>query len=235
MTSTRIAVTPQLVLGVLIMAAGVLLMLDRLQIAEAARVLRFWPAALVAIGVMFWRRGDRQARFWGGVWIVAGVWLLASSLGLVRVGFWELLWPILLVVLGLKLIMHTVNRPAAADPPRGAGVRLLAVLGESKRSCDDSPFPGGQMTAILGGCQLDLRQATLVPGTEAALDLFALMGGLELWLPSSWSIAMDVVPILGGVEDKRLPAVPNGRGERHAPPRLVLRGHVVLGGLTIRS
>jgi predicted membrane protein len=238
MTRTRVNVTPQLAIGICIMAAGILLTLDRLHIAQTDRLLRFWPAALVAVGVTIWvRRPDRQGRFWGSVWIFVGAWLLLNTLGLVRVGFWELFWPLVLVLVGLKLVMHTVSRPAEQqDTAARRGVTLLAILGESKRSSDDKPFRGGQMTAIMGGCQLDLRQATMAPGDEAPIDLFALMGGLEIWLPSSWAVATDVVPILGGVEDKRLPAVADARVDRPAePPRVLLRGHVVLGGLTIRN
>lgn len=239
MTSTRVNVTPQLIIGVLIVTVGFLLMLDRLHIAETGLVLRFWPSGLIAAGVAIWvRRPDRHGRFWAGVWMFLGVWLLLNSLNLVRVGFWDLFWPLVLVLVGLKLIMHTVRRPAEAGPPgapRG-GVTLTAVMAESKRSSDDKPFRGAQMTAIMGGCQLDLRHATMPSGGEAVIDVFALMGGLEIFLPTSWAVATDVVPILGGVEDKRLPAVAGPHAERPAePPRLVLRGHVVLGGLTIRN
>ena len=31
------------------------------------------------------------------------------------------------------------------------------------------------------------------------------MAGHEIWVPTSWTVLSDVVPIIGGVDDKRLP------------------------------
>jgi hypothetical protein len=47
----------------------------------------------------------------------------------------------------------------------------------------------------------------------------------------------EVMPVLGGVEDKRLPPVVNTASAvvNAAPPRLVLRGVVALGGLAIKN
>ena len=36
-----------------------------------------------------------------------------------------------------------------------------------------------------------------------------MMGGHEVWVPQGWTVVNDVMPILGGVEDKRLPPVVN--------------------------
>ena len=74
------------------------------------------------------------------------------------------------------------------------------------------------------------------PGEQAVINVFAMMGGHEVWVPSGWTVVSEVMPVLGSVEDKRLPgarrdtASPNRR-----TPRLVLRGVVVMGGLTIKS
>jgi predicted membrane protein len=231
--------TPQLAIGLFVMAIGVLLTLDRLNVIDAGRIVRYWPTALIALGVAIWMRGrDAQGRFWGSVWIFVGTWLLLNTLGIVRIGFWELFWPLVLVLVGLKLVLHTVRQgQRKGDATVPGGTSLFAMLGESKRSSDDKAFRGGQMTAIMGGCHLDLRGATIPAGEEAVVDVFALMGGLEIWVPSGWTVIPDVVPILGGVEDKRLLRVGSapGEGDAQAPARLLLRGQVVMGGLTIKN
>lgn len=232
-------VTPQLALGIFITAIGILLTLDRVGILDAGLAFRLWPAALIALGAALWiRRPDASARFWGGVWIFLGTWLLLNTLGIVRVGFWELFWPIVLLLIGLKVTMHSLrSRRPQEELPAGAATNLFAMLGESKRSSDEKPFRGGQMTSIMGGCQLDLREAVIPPGEQAVIEVFALMGGLEIWLPRGWAVTSDVVTILGGVEDKRLPATSDLAAELQgqARGRLVLRGHVVLSGLTIKN
>lgn len=235
-SARRWQMTPQLAIGLFIMALGILLTLDRLQIVDAARTVRFWPVGLVVLGVSMWARGQgARGRFWGSVWIVIGSWLLLNTLGIVRVGFWELFWPLVLVLVGLKLVLHT-SRQGRASTTAAGEASLFAMLGDCKRSTGDAPFSGGQMTAIMGGCRLDLRQATVPAGEEAVIEVFALMGGLELWVPSGWHVVSDdVIPIMGGVEDKRLPAIPSPPDVSAPSPRLRLRGQVVMGGLAIKN
>ena len=63
-----VRVTPQAVVGVLIILAGALLMAGNLGWVEARQVLSFWPLGVVAIGTaMYLRAPDPSARFSAGV------------------------------------------------------------------------------------------------------------------------------------------------------------------------
>jgi hypothetical protein len=233
-------ITPQLVVGVFIMLIGVLLMLDRLDVLSfAARLLRFWPVGLIALGAsMVVRRADSHGRFWGFAWMFLGTWLLLNVLGVVRVGFWELFWPAVLILIGLNLIKQTARRSATAAAAGTAGEgSLFAVLSESKRIAHGGEsFRGAGMTALMGGCLLDLRQATMSPGQEAIVDVFGVMAGHEIVVPAAWTVVPDIVPVLAGVEDKRLPVpVDTSAPPSVPPPRLVVRGFLLMSGLTIKS
>lgn len=111
-------------------------------------------------------------------------------------------------------------------------IRLFAIMGEAKRASNDAPFLGGEMTAFMGGCILDLRQATIPPGEQATINLMAIMAGHEIWVPAGWMVVTDVVPLLGNVDDKRLPPIEPSPDPR---PRLRLRGFVLMGGAVIRN
>jgi hypothetical protein len=231
------SVTPQLVLGVFIIAAGVLMTLSRLDLVNASRVLQFWPVALVILGgTLLLQRRDSSGRFWGVAWIFFGSWLLLNSLGVVRVGFWELVWPFLLVLFGLSLVMQTLRRGGTSTAAADDASNLFAVMGECKRSVNDTAFRGSHMTAIMGGCILDLRQAAIAPGDEAVIDVFGFMAGHEIVVPPGWAVVSRIIPIAGGVADKRLPVaeVPAAPGGP-AQPRLVIRGVLVFAGLEIKS
>jgi hypothetical protein len=112
----------------------------------------------------------------------------------------------------------------------------VAILSGVKRLSTSSHFRGGELTAFMGGGQIDLRGATIPPGEEAVLDLFCVMGGFELIVPQNWVIMTPVIPIMGGIDDKRL-APPPGSSDvaGQSAPRLSLRGFILMGGLTIRS
>jgi hypothetical protein len=230
----KVMITPRLVLGIGLAAFGLILTLDRLHLVDARVALRFWPVLLIAIGVQQYfnpgagrHQGVRSGN--GLIWIVIGGWLLLNSLRIVRVGIWELFWPLVLIVVGVSLVMQTWRR---SDAPANVDDRLsiFAVLGGGRRSIA-GPFRGGEITAFMGGGQIDLRQAT-IPDGEAAINIVAVMGGFEVITPPDWVVSTPIVPVLGGIEDKRLPQLPQAAGAR--PPRLILRGFVMMGGITIR-
>jgi predicted membrane protein len=314
-TQARPNVTPQFVLGICIMLFGVLLLLERLGILIQG--LRLWPVALMGLGIWVWAEPrHRRSRGWGMVLILVGTWMLLSNFGVIAVGFWRIVWPLLIIWLGLTLIRQTLWRgrrlsPPGWNPPGGpsdgpivdgpmpdtaipdmptpdmtmpdmsipgtpipdvsiphmsgdAGgqrpgnaasapsqpyakffsnfeewegpgrISIFAALAASKRSSSDSPFRGGDMTAFMGGCQLDLRLASIPRGGEAVIDVFAVMGGLEVWVPQGWAVVSQVFPFMGGVDDKRLPPL-EPLSSPDTRPKLVLRGMVLMGGLVIKN
>jgi len=132
---------------------------------------------------------------------------------------------------------------SAGAPPilqyadRSERISMFAVWSSVRRASAGSPFRGGDITAIMGGGQLDLRLATIPPGEEAILDIVAVMGGVEILVPSGWEVSTPIFPFMGGVEDKRfppLPADPNAV-RKESGGRLVLRGLVMMGGVHIKS
>jgi hypothetical protein len=221
--------TPRLVFGGFLMALGVLFTLGNLGLVEARPYLKYWPVALIAVGLTHLASGSRRSVFGGFVWIAIGGWLLADNLHLVSISFWKL-WPgIVILLVGASLMAGGLRpRPRArpAQAPSDDSVRMFALMGGNQRGNSSKSFRGGEMTAVMGGCGLDLRQAEL-EGGEAALEVFALMGGIELKVPEGWRVVSNVVPVMGGVEDKT-------RAAREDGPRLVLNGVVVMGGVEVR-
>ena len=241
-------------MGIFLTLLGAFMTLDTLQILDLSRALRFWPIGFHILGItILMRRPDQHGRFWGIAWIVIGTWMLLNTLGLARIGFWELFWPAILVFVGVRLIL----RARAGGPPVSAGdpatvvsdtlggmsgtgaagslhrPNLVAVMSESKSSVTQ-PFAGASMTSVMGGCHLDLRQATVPAGTVPVIDVFSLMGGQEIVLPPGWTVTFDVVSILAGTEDKRLPAIGGGSSDI-AAPHVIIRGVTIFSGVTVKN
>ena len=234
----RSAATPRLVLGIAIALFGIVLTLDRLGIADADTLLRFWPLMFVGIGVtMYFQHNNPSGRLHGMIWMGVGAALLLSTVGGARIRIWELFWPAILVLVGTRLVMQAtqVSRGSADDAPER--ITMVAVLSHAKRS-STGRFRGGDITAFMGGGNLDLRLANIPPGEEAILDVFAVMGGLEIIVPTGWTVATPLVPVMGGVDDRRVPPLPvaaDGTLPVGPAPRLVLRGFVMMGGVTIKA
>jgi len=232
--------TPRLVVGLAVALFGVVLVLDRLNLAVAGQVLQFWPAVIIAVGALLFV----QARHVGGgangvILMIIGGWLLLNTLGILQVRFWELFWPMVLIGIGSMLVMQTLRRRSrdAAGGDTDDTINIFAVLSGAKRMSASARFRGGEVTAFMGGYQIDLRQATIPPGEEAALDIFTAMGGGEIFVPPSWTVATPIVAVMGGIDDKRLPPLVgtvDSIGGKPAP-RLVLRGLLTMGGIEIKS
>src|SRR6266850_227034 len=233
-TTSRGGLTPHLVFGLIIMFVGVVLMLDVLELVNARDILRFAPVALIAFGVAnMTQAGDRGGLMRGGLMTFFGTWWLLTTLHVLPSHLsWRLFWPLLLVLAGGALVAQTRQR--TAEPPRGdprERVNIVGILGGGNRTSTANPFRGGDLVAIMGGGQIDLRRASIPPGEQAVIDIVSMMGGFEIIVPESWVIDDRTMPIMGGVgNDTRPPASSAGPAAI-----LVLRGVMCMGGVNIRN
>ena len=221
-------IAPQLVMGVLIVVLGLLFTLENLGFVDNEEYLRYWPVGLIAVGLLqLWQgRGCRLVS--GSIFTFAGVWLLLQGMGIVTVSVWTL-WPLLLVFAGASMVWRGMSGRGGerAIGDTHSTVSAMAVLSGVNRGNSSKTFSGGDITAVLGGCQIDLRQATIEG--DAVIDVFAMWGGIEIKVPENWSVSGRVTPILGGYEDKTRP-VRDGTNQR-----LLVRGMVIMGGVEIKN
>ena len=228
----RPPMTGQVLVGFMIIVVGVLFTLDNLGIIEARNFFRYWPAGLVLVGLVKLWHASRDGHGWlGGLFLVVlGVWMLAARIVYFTIELRELI-PLLLVFLGGYMVWRgfggTPRRSAAMD---GQGrFSALAIMGGVVRRSSAQAFLGADLTAIMGGCEIDLRQASIAQGTEATIDVFAFWGGIEVQVPEDWTVVNRVMPLMGGVEDKT--RVLPGAYEK----RVVVRGIVIMGGAVIKN
>ena len=225
----RIRITGQLILGLAIAAAGILFTLDNLHILRARDYLIFWPLVLVAIGVVHTAQAKTAAGSVGGaIWILVGLLLLGNRLGFIHANIWSF-WPLVLVLVGGRIVWQTMETRAATDPgDANSTVSAIAVMGGFERRITSHEFRGGEITAFMGGGKLDLRDA-LPAGGQAVINIFAMMGGFEILVPETWRVISEVTPFMGGIEDK------SRTSTNPAAPCLVLRGFVMMGGVTLKN
>jgi predicted membrane protein len=241
--------TPKFIIGVCLVLVGVVLAMDQLGLLYANHLLRYWPAALIVVGLVMLQRKERHSALRALVLIVVGGWLLLNTLGLVSLDIWEFFVPLLLVFFGARIMMHNRNSgfgapptlpgagPAGGNSPTSPGqsysepvhASLFSLLSGSKRRWGKSVFRGADTTAFMGGCELDLRDALMSTGELAVIDVFVIMGGVTIFVPPHWTVSQEVVPLMGGVHDKTH-SVPSNPAQH-----LLVRGTVVMGGVEISN
>ncbi|HUI10929.1 MAG TPA: DUF5668 domain-containing protein [Bacteroidota bacterium] len=233
MDRQRLNLSVQAMLGVAAVLVGALLLLDNFDILDARMYLRFWPLLLVVFGaVKAFSSAHRGGQILGGAIALVGVLLVVRELGFTSVGLFEL-WPLVLILVGASLLFGGSSRrwiPPAQGAPADSHntVNAFAVLGGVQQASNAQDFRGGEASAILGGVELDLRQAVM-QSEEAVITTFALWGGIKIRVPAAWSVLVQGIPFLGGFDDKTAkPADPSAR-------RLVIRGTAVMGGVELTN
>jgi predicted membrane protein len=221
--------TPQALFGLIVIVVGVLFTLDNLSVLDASDYLQYWPAGLVAVGLLkLWQVRAGQGVV-GGLFLVGlGSWMLLERIVAIQIRLHDV-WPLFFVCLGGYMVWKGFRGPRF--PRRldsNERVNAVAVMSGVVRNNSSQKFEGGELTAILGGCEVDLRQASI--SGEATIDLFAFWGGIEIRVPEDWTIDPRVTPVMGGFEDK------TRRSTQPAPPkRLVLRGMAMMGGIVVKN
>lgn len=109
----------------------------------------------------------------------------------------------------------------------GDSVSEVAIWAGKQRKVTSPSFRRGDLTAIMGGIELDLRGAGTANG-EAVIDLFVMWGGIEIWVPPDWSVSNEVGVLMAGSEDK-------SGGSQASRHRLVVRGFAIMGGVEIKT
>lgn len=232
--------THRLFVGIALIAVGVLALLGNLHIIDPVALGALWPLIFVVLGLShIAQHRSPRALIWGGGFIALGAALTLRKLGLLPWGMHEL-WPALLIFGGVYLLVkalfpdagsrwcgwgrgHGLPSPCCEDATR---LNHKAILNGSAIKNDTQDFQGGELTAVMGGLELDLRQASMK--SEAVLRVLVMMGGVEIRVPQDWSVQLNSVPILGGVEDKTVPLMNSGK-------RLIIEGDIIMGGIEIRN
>lgn len=236
--SSRSRVTARLLVGVAMLALGVLWTMDNLGLTDASEITRWWPVLLVVFGVakiLGW--GARRSTFAGALWMVAGGWLLLHALGIVHTGLAGL-WPLALIILGVRYIVlpgrsrtrRRMRQGFVQGVDENGRLRMEVVMANAQRRAEPGPFRGGELAVVLASAELDLRAATLAEG-RVELETKAVMAGIELYVPRGWQMVSAVQAVLGTIEDhtERLPEGIAPRGT------LYLTGSVVMGSIEIRN
>ncbi|HEX9984832.1 MAG TPA: DUF5668 domain-containing protein [Thermoanaerobaculia bacterium] len=227
-SGNALRITPKLLFGLGVMALGLLWTLDNLDILESERITIWWPVVLILIGLvkLFDDRGGRGA---GIILTLVGAVILLGNLDIVNWNVFELI-PLIIAGVGAKLVWDALVRRrerTSADHDPGSTVSAFAMMAGIKRRNISTSFRGGDVNAIMGGVELDLREAKIPDGQEAVLDTFAFWGGIEITVPHNWRVVGQVMPLMGGFVDN---TVSGGSG-----PVLTVRGAAVMGAVEVKN
>ncbi|MBA2356709.1 MAG: hypothetical protein H0V80_18810 [Acidobacteria bacterium] len=222
--------TGQALFGTTLVTLGAMLFAQNAGLLEMRVYWRYWPLLLIALGaVKLLSAHSRVDTALGIGMLVFGSGRLSSALG-----YWSPRPPdlvaLVMVTAGGWLIYRGLvsgRDGDASNRDQSDWISAFAVMGGFKRANNSPTFRGADLSVVMGGFEIDLRQASL--RAPATIDVFVMWGGIEVRVPEDWTVELRGVPILAGFEDKtRAPTVPTER-------RLIVRGMALMGGVEIKN
>lgn len=219
----------RLIIGLALVAAGALFLLDQAGTVDAGSVLtNWWPVAIIFIGLVQLALSPR-AILVPVVIMLIGALLLGSTLDLYSFSVWDLIWPSLIIVVGLAVMFGRGARLGLKDRVDSRDrVHAFAAFSGSQVVSHSDHLTGADVTTIFGGAKLDLRHAKLAP-EGAVIDVTSAFGGADIIVPYGWNVVTNGLPIFGGFDNKTADdEIPEDA------PRLLVRGTVVFGGIAIK-
>jgi predicted membrane protein len=231
----------KLVVGVILMVAGALLLLDTFNITSAP--LRYyifsWKTLFIGIGAVI--LATKEKATFGYVLIGIGVISWLPSFVNYNVSLSQVFWPAILIGVGVLIITRRSRTTKRHQPHSNYGsnsvkgdssdyIDDVSVLGGGTKIIQSKNFKGGDITAIFGGSEFSFKEAELSPD-GCTIDVFTMFGGSKLIIPDNWVVKSDMFSIFGGFNDKRT-IKPEAAETTNV---LYLKGAIIFGGMEVKS
>jgi len=222
----------RLIIGLAIIAIGAIALIINLGYDIDIGLWDYWPLILVLIGLSRIFQPPEYRNLWFGlIFTAVGILFLLDNFHLIRFGFREL-WPIVIILIGVAILKHGYG----ASKGRSTDVDYIdhsAVLGGGEYKYTSKTLKGGKLFAFMGGCEVDLREAD-IQGEEMVIDIFTMMGGIEIKVPESWQVTLRGFPLMGGLSNKTSQK-PMGTEVSSQGKRLLVKGTAIMGGVEVKN
>lgn len=106
---------------------------------------------------------------------------------------------------------------------------VIAVMSGVRRSGRWAPPRKLHAMAVMGGVEIDLREAVF-PGGKMTINAVAVMGGVEIVVPPDVRVESTGIPLMGGFERLDQDPGPGGRSD----VVVHVRGVALMGGVDVK-
>jgi predicted membrane protein len=219
------------VFGLLVVAAGAVLLLNNLGLIDPfySRVLISWPMLIIAFG--FLNLFGREFPF-GVILIIVGGLFMGSKFFDLPLDIHQILWPSIIILVGLAILVGSrfvfkarLKRSVINDD---SFIEEVNVFSGGEHIITTPVFKGGKFVNVFGGSKINLLQTSL-PAEGASIEAVNVFGGIQMIIPSDWSVKTEVVSIMGGFADKRIISASS------PDKKLYIRGVCIFGGGEVKS
>lgn len=214
--------------GIVLIFIGVIWGLNRTGVADINIFFDGWWTLFIIVpsAISFFEKGNNKIS--SLIFLIIGVLLLLAAQGLFEFEIlWEILLPVIVVLIGLFLIFgnkvdfNVKEKTKCLDSKDTENI--FVAFGEQNKAGEN--FEKANLNAIFGSVKLDLREAKLEK--ETVIGAWAIFGGIEILVPKDCVVKVKGTPIFGGISNER-------KNKEDATKTIYIEGYAVFGGIEIK-
>lgn len=218
-----------IVLGAILIACGVVYLLGVYGLADIQVSLDGWWTLFLILPCLsgLFTGEDKLGNLVG---LALGVLLLMAARGVLdyeRV--WKSVIPLILVVIGIRVIARSLSAREGRETPAvpGGKTEHMAVLAAQRFDCEGEEMGEAKLGAVFGGVECDLTRANIQNGSRA--DVLCVFGGVDLFLPETVQVKNNAFCLFGGFSDER-----PKKADISADTTLTINGLCLFGGVSLK-
>lgn len=224
--------TKQILWGVVLVAIGLVLALNALNITDIELFFDGWWTLFIIVPCVIglFTGKDITGNLIG---LGIGTFLLLCCQDILDFDMlWKLALPIIVILIGIKLIFSTVLDRKGAELMKklrdndGTMRSGTAVFSGEKMNFSGEVFQGAELNAVFGGVECDLRNAVIEE--DCVIQASAVFGGIDIFVPGNINVQVSSNSIFGGVSNK------TAKTNIVNAPTLYIKATCLFGGVDIK-
>lgn len=250
-------IKPRAIVGLGLIIFALMMLFDNMGLHFIGKIFSHWPLGMVVIGAAllygpFKMKNQRSASPNLPYFLIGfGVLFFLTQHHVFNLNFGSLIGPAILLAIGVHILRPSSKRKKRKDKTgekseyhaeafnlNDSGfsdddncVDVFNILGGSEFSTQSQNLTGGNVICLLGGADIDLRDADM-EGDVMEINVLAFMGGADIKVPPHWQVSVKVIPFLGGVSNKTTCLADKLQVPKK---RLILTGLAFMGGIEVRN
>ena len=217
--------------GIILVAVGVILAMNALGFASIDIFFDGWWTLFIIVpcAIGLFTDYDKTGHLIG---ICIGVFLLLCCQDILNFRmFWKLLFPAIIVIVGVKLILGSMlgNRGEQVFKQiqeNGCVKSWAFTFSGATFVYTGEVFEGARLDAVFGGIKCDLRGA--ISNGDCVINASTVFGGIDIYVPEGLNVKVSSNSIFGGVSGKERR---NDPANQHT---LYLNATCLFGGVEIK-
>lgn len=195
--------------GILLVALGVILGLNAFEITNIDIFFDGWWTVFIIVPCLTSLFDNSESKTGNIIGLIIGILLLLSCQEVI--GFdvvWKLLFPIILIMIGLSVIFKNAIRGSIKNKIKEINEKnntkdaqeYIATFSGQKLDFSEEKFNGCSLSAVFGGIEMDLRNAIIKE--DVVINASSIFGGIEIQAPKDANVKVNSTSIFGGASSK---------------------------------